>query len=120
MSVAAPRIVSQPLQPVGFQHIQNVVGAQIGNSDVRARARLSNEHCLISTVGTHAQTQKLIIRKSSWAEQNLEMTLASTGAPTSEEVEAARAAVSRIAGRVNEDVEAWAVRLGEKFGSYID
>ncbi|MBX5214395.1 hypothetical protein HJB90_01675 [Rhizobium sp. NLR10a] len=112
MSVAY-KIVSQPLQSAGFDHVQNAVGVQLDSGR-------GLKGCIVSSGGSYAQTQQLVIRNTSWAETNLEITISSAGAPSEEEVAAAEAAIARLTARSDEDAEEWATVLGNKLGAIID
>jgi len=112
MSVAN-KIVSQPLQPAGFDHMRNAVGVQFDSG------RGINSS-IVSSIGSYAQTQKLVIRNTSWAQTNLEVTISSAAAPTEDEVFAAEAAIGRLKNRQGENVDDWANLLGSKLGGYVD
>ncbi|MBY5488677.1 hypothetical protein ELH49_20710 [Rhizobium ruizarguesonis] len=121
MSVAALRLTHQPLTSSGFLRVQNAVGSRIKDADTKhAVAVTEPQERYWIMAGSHAYTQTLLLGQHSWASSNLEMTIASAGAPTSEEMTAAKAAVERLSARENEDANEWAVKLGTKFGSIVD
>ncbi|MDV4183395.1 hypothetical protein R1521_33435 [Rhizobium brockwellii] len=121
MSVAALKLTHQPLTSSGFLRVQNAVGSQIKDADTkRPAAGTEPKERYWVMAGSHAYTQTLLLGQHSWASSNLEMTIASAGVPTSDEIAAAKAAVERLSARENEDVNAWAVQLGTKFGSIVD
>lgn len=66
-------------------------------------------------------TQRLTLDDKSWASRNVDQVLGSAIAlPTDDLLAATERAVASLQSRENEDVDEWAKKLGDQFGSYTD
>lgn len=118
---ALKSVTHQPIEAAGFRRMQNTVGTMFNIVDcVALNAPNIAAHIRLKSSDRKVETLSLMVESRTWAETNLDRTIVVGSKPSPAELAAAEAALDRLRNRTNEDIDAWALALGEKFGSYGD